>query len=160
MNEIGDNEVMQEVVRERTPSDNLFEGAIQDNEVLLRNPFPSEMEFFAENPHVGGMATEDERVIINPYSKLTPEEKNLVMQNELARVIMKRTTVPEFEITPEQQQTFAQINQGKSYGSPEDIRATILGRIVSGDPTAGNVTAEQQKYANYLKAIIDKYTSK
>lgn len=159
-NLITDQDVFDMVKKENTPPENIFENVLGE-EKLVREPFPRELDFFRENPHVGGMMTqEDFRVILNPYSELSPQEKNAVMKNELARVIMKRTKVPKFEITPEQQNYFSTINKGQPYGSPDDIRGTILGRIASGDKSAINPTEDQLRYGNYLKQAIDSYLSK
>jgi hypothetical protein len=157
---VSDNDVFDLLKKDNIKNKNIFVGALGD-ENLVREPFPKELDFFKENPHVGGMMTqEDFKVILNPYSKLTPEQKNSVMKNELARVIMKRTKVPEFEITPEQENYFSKINQGKPYGLPEDIRGTILGRIASDDKSAINPTQDQLRYGGYLKEVINNYLKK
>ena len=36
--------------------------------------YEGEDKYFKENPHVAGMAAEDDRIIMNPYSKLTERE--------------------------------------------------------------------------------------
>jgi hypothetical protein len=114
---------------------------------LLREPYPSELDYFQKNPHVGGMAAEDNRVIINPYSSLGDAEKNSVIQNETARIFMRTTPdmQPQFSITDKQRDSFA------GYGAPEDIRATIAARILSGDPSAGDITPEQRAYVETLR---------
>lgn len=58
-------------------------------QTIERTPYQSELDYFKANPTVAGMATEDNRVIINPYSNLTKDEKNSVFQNEKARIIMR-----------------------------------------------------------------------
>lgn len=115
---------------------------------LERSPYESELNFFKSNPHVSGMATEDEKVILNPHSNLTPEHAQSVYQNELARLhLRKKTNKPQFALTEKQKEFF------KDYPSknPQDIRDTIIGRIISGDPSAQDVTDEQRKYANSIK---------
>ncbi len=120
-----------------------------------RQPYLSELNFFKKNLHVGGMAAEDNRIIMNPYSPLSLEQKNAVRKNERARVYMRISgNEPNFAITPEQQQAFG------SYGSPQDIRETLVGRILSGDTTALNFTPEQeaftqQLYGNQISPQID-----
>ena len=47
-----------------------------------RSPYPSEMNYFKQNPLVGGMATEDNKIILNPYSGLTRQQNNAIKQNE------------------------------------------------------------------------------
>lgn len=112
--------------------------------------YPGEEEYFKAHPHVGGMAAEDNQVIINPYSPLSDEEKNAIRMNETARLAMRGGYQrPTFELTPEQQEAF------KDYSSDEqDIRETIIGRILSGDPSAKNVTPEQKKYAEELQKVL------
>src|SRR4030095_7825354 len=106
---------------------------------LVRAPSPSELKFFRSRPDVAGMAAEDDRIILNPYSP--PEiNKDAVIQNETARIQMRtRGPRPQFELTPEQQRAFA------GYGSDQDVRETLVGRIISGDPSAGQITPEQRR---------------
>ena len=40
----------------------------------IRDPFASELDYFKKNPTVSGMATEDNKIILNPYAKLNKEE--------------------------------------------------------------------------------------
>jgi hypothetical protein len=118
--------------------------------------YPGEDEYFKANPHVRGMAAEDNQVIINPYSGLTDEEKQGIRMNETARLAMRNGYErPTFELTPEQKEFFNTINDGKPYSTDEqDIRETIIGRILSGDSSAGNVTPEQKKYAEELQNVL------
>jgi hypothetical protein len=112
--------------------------------------YPGEDEYFKANPNVGGMAAEDNTVIINPYSKLTDEQKEGIRINETARLAMRNGyRRPDFELTPEQQEAF------KNYSTDiQDQKETIIGRILSGDTSAGNVTPEQKKYAEQLKKVL------
>jgi hypothetical protein len=92
------------------------------------------------------MATEDDCVILNPYSKLAENEKEAVLLNETARVFMRRSGFcPTFSLTPEQNSCFA------NYGPMESIRATIAARIFSGDPSALEPTDEQLAFVRELK---------
>ena len=120
--------------------------------------YPGEDEFFKANPNVGGMAAEDQSVIINPYSTLTDEEKQGIKINETARLAMRGGYKrPTFDLTPEQQEYFNTMNNGKPYSTDEqDIRETIIGRILSGDDSAGNVTPEQKKYAEELQSVLER----
>jgi hypothetical protein len=70
-------------------------------QTVERTPYQSELDYFKANPTVAGMATEDNRVIINPYSNLTKDEKNSVFQNEKARIIMRtdEKAKPKFLLT-------------------------------------------------------------
>lgn len=113
---------------------------------LLREPYPSEIKYFKENPHVAGMATEDERVIFNPYSDVHPKNSDSIYLNEASRIHMKKSKKrPKFKLTDEQKEAF------KDYGEEQDIRETIAARIISGDESAGDVTSEQKEYANSLR---------
>ena len=118
--------------------------------------YSGEDEFFKANPNVRGMAAEDNQVIINPYSGLSDEEKQGIIINETARLAMRNGYKrPTFELTPEQKEFFNTINDGKPYSTDEqDQRETIIGRILSGDPSAGNVTPEQKKYAEELQRVL------
>lgn len=107
----------------------------------------SEMQFFYDNPHVAGMATEDNRVALNPMSKLSEQQRAAVAENEAARVFMRTHNIrPQFLLTEEQQRAFA------SY-SPDmnDIRSTITARILSNDTSALTPTDEQIRFAKELR---------
>jgi hypothetical protein len=118
--------------------------------------YPGEDKFFKTNPNVGGMAAEDNSIILNPYSPLSDAMKELVRINETARLAMKNGyPKPTFDLTPEQQEYFNTMNNGKPYSSnKQDILETLVGRILSGDSTAGNITPEQQKYAEGLQKVL------
>lgn len=109
----------------------------------IRDPYPTERGYFVRNPHVAGMAAEDGSIILNPFSDLGPAERDAVAKNEAVRLWLRKYQVdPIFDLTAEQQQRFA------SYGSPTDIRHTVLGRIISGDPSVGTITRAQQLWAD------------
>lgn len=115
---------------------------------LEREPYTSEVEFFKQNPITAGMATEDNRVIVNPYSNLSEIERKALIKNETSRVLMRNMPSnerPSFSITPEQRSAF------KNYGSEQDIRETIAARILTGDPSAGAATQEQMAFASSLE---------
>lgn len=118
----------------------------------IRDPYQSELEFFKKRPEVAGMATEDNKIILNPYSKNTKKEQQAVAQNEALRLFMKVTKVlPEFDLTKEQQEFF----KGTEYGTnPEAAKQTILARILSGDPSAKTATPEQLQAAKDLEMQI------
>lgn len=102
--------------------------------------YKGEDEYFKKNPHVGGMAAEDDRVIINPYSSLSPEEKQAVAQNEYLRIKMRqKKIVPNIELTEEQMKAF----KGTEYEKDQNaLKQTITTRILTGDPSA-KATKEQ-----------------
>jgi len=73
----------------------------------FRDLFDSEREFFRENPSVAGMATEDNRIILNPFSGLSDEEMKAVAVNEAVRLYMRNeNVVPDFDITEDQMSFF------------------------------------------------------
>ena len=97
------------------------------------------------------MATSDNKIILNPYAKLKPEEFQSVAANESARIVMRQdeSMRPDFALTPEQigyldSTTYKNANQ-------LDRNATIAARIMSGDPSAGNPTQEQLVFVENLK---------
>jgi hypothetical protein len=117
---------------------------------IRQDLFPGEDDYFRKNPHVTGMAAEDDRIIMNPYSALNDDQKRSVMLNEAARVHMRRNfDAPRFSLTPAQTEKF------KGYSSNEnDIRATIAARILSGDASAGDATPEQLDYVSRLRQFM------
>ena len=121
----------------------------QINGVSEREPYQSELDYFKSNPTVSGMATEDGRVIINPYSNLNDAERNAVRQNESARVLMRQRGEPSFSLTPEQSAQF----EGTPYASASDTdrAATIAARLFSGDPSGKTPTPEQSAYVQQLR---------
>lgn len=116
-------------------------------DIKRRKPYPEEDRYFRENPHVGGMAAEDNAIILNPYSKLSEEELRAVETNERARVMMRTNPDlrPAFSLTPEQAKAFA------TYGSEDDRRATLAARILTKDPSAGRPTQDQQVFVDTLR---------
>lgn len=103
--------------------------------------YPGEDEYFKTNPHVAGMASESNDVILNPYS--SPDvNRDAVARNEALRLHMReRGIVPSFEVTPEQSQSF----RGTAYGSnPDAMKQTIAARIYSGDPSAMATDAQRR----------------
>lgn len=121
-------------------------GAVMPN---TRVPYPTEDMFFQDNPNVGGMATSDGKVIISDHSRLNDLQKQSVYDYESTRLFMRNTGIrPVFGITPDQQKEFA------NYGNEQDIRETLVGRIVSGDYSALNVTPEQKAFADRIKPYI------
>ncbi len=114
-----------------------------------RKPFESETKYFQANPHVAGMAAEDDRVVINPFSRLSPQELNSVRMNEAARIHMRRGQAPTFDLTPQQ----AQFLDTTTYKGAKDAdrKGTIAARLLSGDPSAGTATQQQSEYVKALR---------
>jgi len=119
----------------------------------VRNPYDSEDNFFRQNPHVSGMAAEDGKITLNPHSPLKPHEQDAVARNEAARLYMRDQKFNfDFDPTPEQQRSF----DGTAYASdPYNMRATLLARILSGDPSAGQATPRQREWADWLKQRLE-----
>lgn len=113
--------------------------------------FPGEDEYFKKNPHVAGMAAEDDQIILNPYSRISDAEKRAVMMNEAARVHMRKGLIdaPRYELTPEQLSTLGGYSKNM-----DDIRQTIAARILSGDPSAGKPSPEQMEYVQRLRQFM------
>lgn len=109
----------------------------------IRSPYSGESRYFQANPNVAGMAAEDGRIVINPYSTLSDAEKESVAKNEAIRLYLRQSgQVPAFEVTKEQKQGL----QGSEYVKPGNeaaLRSTLIARILSGDPSAGNATQDQ-----------------
>jgi hypothetical protein len=119
--------------------------------VDVRNVYPGEDKYFKDNPHVSGMAAEDNKIILNPYSNLSEKQKQAVMMNESARVHMRegKMDAPRYDLSPEQASSFS------GYGNNlEDQRQTIAARILSGDSSALQATPEQLEYVGRLRQFM------
>jgi hypothetical protein len=120
----------------------------------VRKPFQSELKYFKKNPHVSGMAAADNRIILNPYSKLAPEQQGAVAKNEAIRLFMRGKKYNyDFDVTPEQLKSF----QGTEYAKPENVQSlkdTLVSRIITGDPSAGKFTPAQKKWADTILGDI------
>jgi hypothetical protein len=123
----------------------------------IRKPFAGEDEFFKGRPEVGGMAAEDGKIVLNPYSPLKEQEKMQVAKNEAIRLWMRdnKTEIP-FNVTRDQSKAFS----GTEYGSdPKALKETIVARVLTGDPSA-MATPEQKSFANKLMEKITQSTQK
>jgi len=114
----------------------------------VREPYDSENQYFYQNQHVGGMAGEDGRVVLNPFSPLSPQERAAVALNEAYRLHMRETNYkPTSSVAPDQAGQFA----GTAYGQNGNaLRQTLLARLLSGDPSA-KATKEQKSEAEIVK---------
>ena len=100
----------------------------------VRAPYPGEDTFFKGRPEVGGMAAEDGKITLNPYSKLSDDEKSSVAKNEAIRLWMRdKKPNLSFPVSPKQKQAFANTEYG---GDENALKQTIVARILSGDPSA------------------------
>jgi hypothetical protein len=108
--------------------------------------YDGEMSYFRANPHVAGMAADDDRVVLNPFSKNTQQGQDAVALNEAARVYMRRNALaPNFSVTPQQSQQFL----GTAYqNDPENMRRTLAARLMSGDPSAKDATQQHHVWDN------------
>lgn len=120
----------------------------------LRQPYEGEANYFRQNPDVAGMAAEDNRVVLNPFTGLSGQGREAVYRNELARVLMRGN--PDFvppPITPEQANFLTVTTYANA--SDADRRATMAARVFSGDPSAGAVTPAQDQLARRLGTYLD-----
>lgn len=117
-----------------------------------RQPYPSEQNYFAANPRVAGMATEDGKVILNDFSGMSPRDREAVRTNELARLLMQSNPAyrPSFgSLTPQQSQNLLSTTYADAPEQPR--QETIAARLFSGDPSGGTVTPEQSQFVNALR---------
>jgi len=123
----------------------------------IRKPFTGEDKFFKGRPEVGGMAAEDGKIVLNPYSALKEQEKMQVAKNEAIRLWMRdnKTKIP-FDVTKDQSKAFAGTEYG---GNPQALKETIVARVLTGDSSA-MATPEQQSFANKLMEKITQSTQK
>ncbi len=124
----------------------------------VRQPYQSEDAFFLLNPNTTGMAAEDGRIVLNPYSGLKYEQQLAVAKNEAIRLFMRESQIdPQFKVTSEQMKSF----QGTAYATNEPaLRQTLVSRILTNDPSAGNVTDEQRKAAQSIMQQLNARMSK
>jgi len=118
----------------------------------VRDATDSELKFFKSAPDTAGYAAEDGYIVLNPISKLTKAQKVSVAQNEAARLWMRENNFdPKVKLTQEQIESFI----GTPYeGNSTALRQTIISRIISGDPSAGNVTDEQKAHAEWIRSRL------
>jgi len=114
----------------------------------VRTPSKSELTWFDKNKDTSGMAAEDGKIILNPYSGLSQEQQSAVMQNEASRLWMRENNFdPKFKMTQQQLESF----KGSAYElDSTSAKQSIIGRIISNDPSAGDVTPEQKAYTDWV----------
>ena len=112
----------------------------------VRPPYPGEDSYFKANPNVSGMATEDGKIAFNPYSEGV--NRDAVGRNEAVRLYLRENDIsPEFDVTPDQVSRF----RGTPYENDmKSLKSTIIGRILSGDPSAGAATEQQRLFAESI----------
>jgi hypothetical protein len=117
----------------------------------VRDPYQSELGYFKSNPSISGMMTEDSKIIVNPYSKLSNSEKQAVIANEGYRLLMKQGNItPDFQLTPAQIDRFKDTPYGKN---PTALKQSIVARILSGDPSAAATPEQKEAAKNILNRI-------
>jgi len=122
-----------------------------------REPFSGERDFFDANRNIAGMATSDDRVILNPFFGGSPEESQSVLLNERGRVFMRtRNLRPTFSLSKGQQKFFGNI-EGPKETALQDQRETIAARILAGDPSAGDSTPEQIQFSERLREAMQQF---
>jgi hypothetical protein len=118
----------------------------------MREPYEGELKFFRERPEVAGMATEDNKIILNPFSTLSPRELSAVAQNEAIRLYLKQQdAAPNFDLTPEQLKMFKGTEYEKDSAA---AKQSILARILTNDPSAKNATLDQIMQAQMIRDQI------
>lgn len=122
--------------------------------VPMRDPFKGELDYFRKNPSVAGMATEDNKIIINPFTTISEQQKQAVAVNEAARVWMrtKKEYAPDFSLTKQQEQ-FLDTTTYRDAPASERM-ATIAARLLSNDTSAGVPTAEQALFVSRLRMAM------
>lgn len=122
-----------------------------------RSPYEGEAQYFRQNPTVAGMATEDNKIILNPFSQNSPEEQQAVARNEAIRLFLKQQEYsPAFDLTKKQEEFF----KGSEYEkNPEEAKKSIIARILTGDPSVGNLSKQQQQEANSIQEQIKQFLS-
>ncbi len=127
--------------------------------IQVRLPTESEQSFFRTRPDVAGYAAPDDRVVPNLgnrlYDPIAAENflqsgrargKSLA-DNERVRIFLRNIHPkdrPTFDLTPEQLQAF------KNYGGPQDIRDTIVSRLMTGDSSGGTPTTKQSEWVGNI----------
>ena len=96
----------------------------------IRKPSPDELAWFKLNLGIAGYASEDNCVVLNPFSKLTKAENASVVINEGVRLMMRSLNLaPSFQLTRKQEKRFS----GSIYKSnSKALCETILARIIAG----------------------------
>ena len=137
-----------------------FELFTEQLKSLRRDPSASEASFFKKNPEVSGFASEDGMIVLNPHRKFTDEEEMSLLVNKASRLAIRRAPRSlAFPITQQQQGMF---NDFAARGVPgersgQDIRETILARLVAGDPSAGIPNKPQVTEANRFRTELMRF---
>lgn len=113
---------------------------------IERSPYVSELQYFAQNPSVAGMKTEDKRVVLRP--DLFGQPREAVRKNEYARLLMEDYK-PQSLLTDQQQGFF----RGTPYqNDPDNAMRSVLARLLTGDPSV-SPSFQQDSELRRLKQI-------
>jgi len=113
-----------------------------------RVPYEGEDKFFKSRPEVAGMAAEDDKIVMNPYSKLSKQEQDAVRRNEAYRIYMRQNKMtPDFDVSDEQSKFFENTEYANN---PEEMRRTIAARILTGDSSV-SPTKQQIEWSKALQ---------
>ena len=113
----------------------------------IRQPFPSENDFFRKNPNVAGMASEDNRIILNPFSSSDVNQQSVVRNEAFRLHLRKQNMTPDFAVSDEQKGAF----KGTFYEKDDDaLRQTIAARIFAGDPSALGTSEQEEWVKNFV----------
>ena len=113
-----------------------------------RLPYQGEIDFF-KNSGVPGYAADDNHIVMSPFNQSPVGSRDAVRMNEGARVRMRDFGAPTFGLTQAQESTLGGLPY-YSTASDADRKSTILARLLSGDPSGGTATPDQQFYINSL----------
>lgn len=120
--------------------------------VQERVPYPGEVDFF-KSSGIPGYAADDDQIVMNPFNRSPVASRDAVRMNEAARVRIRQTGAPTFDLTPDQTNYLNSIPY-YSTASDQDRKSTMAGRLISGDPSAGQGTPDQQNYVNNLMKMF------
>lgn len=114
----------------------------------LREPNQEEILWFKKNPSITGYASEDGCIVKNPHTALNNDEFESVCINEALRLFMRDQNIkPRIRLTKKQINFFV----GTAYeGNLIETKQTIVARIISGDPSAQDITPAQRMAANKI----------
>ncbi len=117
-------------------------------DIQVREPTDSEIEFFRKSSHIPAYAAPDDAIVFNPFVNLTAQQRKGMILNEGARIYMRQNKIdPEFDISPAQKLApWAQEYYSKG-GGDKDVKASIVGRLLSGDASVGEASPEQIDWA-------------
>lgn len=122
----------------------------------VRLPFDPESAFFERNPHVAGMAAEDGMIVLNPFAALDTSQREGVLRNELYRLLVRQQHLPAYDgpVSPQQEQM---LNATPFYASAPaaDRIATLFGRMLAGDQSAGEILPQQKAYLDSISAPFE-----